>query len=331
MSRPPASVLQTTPTASGVPSPQVSSSPSSQAAADAGLQQQIADSSQNAVSQPPATQAAADAGLQQQIADSSESVLSQPPAITGNSNMAMSPSGAQNLQDPFGDAAASQGGAMPQKYQPAQPPQALLNSTSAAGPSERAAASQAGAQVQIPSSSRAAQGIINTTDAASPSWATPASQGGNQVSTQQPDQAALVDPGTPVAAPAALQAQTPAQQQPLTAQSKAPSTTAATAAGPSQSTAVFPKQDVTAMSSMQPPAADKAYGNPQPYIKEYQETEGHWRKLAIAGMHAVCTIDYTCSSDCTTLPTECRKGCPLKRLTVLDIASGGAYAYRGDL
>ena len=275
-------MLQSAPRTSGMPSPQVSS-PSSQAAADAGLQQQIADSSQNVLSQPPATQAAAEAGLQQQIADSSRSVLSQPPAMTGNSYMAASPSGAQDLQDPFGDAAASRGGAMPQRYQPAQPPQGVLNSTAAAGPSRTATASHAGTQLQTPSPALATQGTLNTTDAAGPSWATPASQGGAQVPTQQPDQAALVDPGTPVAAPAALQAQTPAQQQPLTAQDNTPSTTAGTAAGPSQSTAASPKQDVTAMSSAPPPAAYQAYGDPQPFVKEYEGTGEHWRKLAIAG------------------------------------------------
>ena len=84
------------------------------------------------------------------------------------------------------------------------------------------------------------------------------------------------------------------------------------------------------MSSTQPPAAAQAYGNPQPYIQGYEDTEEHWRKLAIAGMHAVCTIDYTCSSDYITLPTECRMGCSLKRPTVLDLASGGVYANCGD-
>ena len=188
-----------------MPSPQVSSSPSSQAAADAGLQQQIADSSQNAVSQPPATQAAADAGLQQQIADSSQSVPSQPPAMAGNSSIAASPSSTQDLQNPFGDAAASRGGAMPQRYQPAWPPKGVLNNT--------AAASQSGIHSQISSPVQATQGLLNTTGAASPSWSSPALQGGAQSPTQQPDQASLVDPGATVAAPAATQAQTPAQQQ----------------------------------------------------------------------------------------------------------------------
>ena len=40
------------------------------------------------------------------------------------------------------------------------------------------------------------------------------------------------------------------------------------------------------MSSAQPPAADSAYGNLQPFVKEYRETGEHWRKLAIAGMQA---------------------------------------------
>ena len=220
---------------------------------------------------------------------------------------------------------------MPQRYQPAQPPQGVLNSTAAAGPSGTAAASTGGAQLQTPSPAQATQGILNATDAGSASWASPASQGGAEGPTQQPDQAALVDPGASVIAPAAVGAQTPPQQQPLTAQGNASSTTAGTAAGPSQSTAASPKQDVSAMSSSQPPAATSAYGNPQPYVKEYEDTGEHWRKLAIAGMHAVCTIGYTCSSDCSTLPAECRKVYSLKRLTVLYIASGGAYAYCGDL
>ena len=190
---------------------------------------------------------------------------------------------------------------MPQRYQPAQPPQGLLNSIAAAGPSETAAASQGGAQSQTLRPAQATQGILGKTASASPSWATPASQGGAQSPTQQPDQALLVDQGTTVAAPAAAvvtEARAPAQQQPLTTQGNASSTTAGPAASPSQSTAASPKQDVTQMSGAQPPAADSAYGNPQPFIKEYGETVEHWRKLAIAGMHAVFDIGSTCSSGC---------------------------------
>ena len=52
------------------------------------------------------------------------------------------------------------------------------------------------------------------------------------------------------------------------------------------------------MSSAQPPSADSAYGNPQPYTQGYEDTREHWRKLAIAGMHAVYTMDYSCTSGC---------------------------------
>ena len=220
-------------------------------------------------------------------------------------------------KDPYGDAAASRGGAMPAQYQPHQatpghsPAPYMPDQAAPAYISRLVVNPPGGAAAPPPTSiqpgtlTAQALNASPSSDAAAPSRGTAALQSAISPPVPPPGQASQENTSSANAAsPAEAAAPPPAPPLPVSPPDQAsqgsPITSPApppSAAGPdSQQAGSVSSGDVPVQPYALPPVTASAQSDQQPLLKVYQDSADHWRKISIAGVQSLPILTTSSAS-----------------------------------
>ena len=169
-------------------------------------------------------------------------------------------------KDPYGDAAASRGGAMPASFQPHR----VTQGYNPAPPQQNEPAP--GVSVGIPGNASALPPVPDVPDlpAAAPHQATQGSP-------------SSADAASPIGAAAAPPAPPPDQTS-QGGQTMRPAEASPTPSPDSQQAGGAPNRQVSIQPAALPPVAISAQSDQEPLLKLYQDRANQWRKIAIAGI-----------------------------------------------
>ena len=211
-------------------------------------------------------------------------------------------------KDPYGDAAASRGGAMPAQYQPHQatpghspapymPDQAapayisrlIVNPPGTAAAPPPASIQPGNLTAQALNASPSSNAAASAEDAAA--------QQGAIIPVPPPDQTSQENTSSAIAAsPAEAAAPPPAPPLPASPPDQASQDSPSTSPAPQASAGSPDSQQAGNVSSVDvpvqpyalPPVTASAQSDQQPLLKVYQDSSDRWRKIAIAGVYDPC-------------------------------------------
>ena len=211
-------------------------------------------------------------------------------------------------KDPYGDAAASRGGAMPAKYQPHQatpgasptpymPDQAapayisrlVVNPPGSATAPPPAAVQPGNLTAQVLNASPSNEAEVPLGGAAAIQGAIlPPEPPPDQASQDNTSSAAAASPAEAAAPPPAppLPA-SPPDQAPQGSPNTGPTPRPSAASPDGQQTSSVSSQDVPVQPFALPPVTASAQSDQQPLLKVYQDSADRWRKIAIAGVQSL--------------------------------------------